>query len=94
MTDEQTRSAAKAQFERIVVAAGVLLRRKPEILSGMAREGKTPEQCEAAFAQEMDFFLTDARRAAMMSGMPQRDIEAALFQFQQRGAESNEPSAD
>ncbi|WOD20559.1 hypothetical protein [Paraburkholderia kirstenboschensis] len=91
MNDEQMQSAAKAQLERIVVAAGALLRRKPEILSGMAREGKPPEQCEAAFGHEMNFFLTDARRAAMMAGMPQRNIEAALFQFEQRGAKTNDP---
>jgi hypothetical protein len=83
MTDERAREAGKAQFERILVAAGVLLRRKPEILAGMTKEGRSPEQSEAAFAREMEVFLTDARRVAMVAHMPQREVEAALFQFDQ-----------
>ena len=94
MTDEQSRSAGKAQFDRIFVAASVLLRRKPEILAGMAREGTPPAQCEAAFAREMGVFLTDARRAAMIAGMPQREIEVALFQFEQGGSEATPTDVD
>ncbi|MGF6549296.1 hypothetical protein [Paraburkholderia youngii] len=94
MTDERTRSAGKAQFDRIVTAAGVLLRRKSEILAGMAKEGRSPDQCEAAFAREMEVFLTDARRAAMVAGMPPRDVEVTLFQFEQLDTRSLETDFD
>lgn len=82
MTNDRMRSAGEAQFDRILAAASVLLRRKPEILAGMASEGTSPAQCEADFASEMGIFLTDARRAAMIAGIPQREVEAALFQFE------------
>ncbi|MFM0243769.1 hypothetical protein [Paraburkholderia sediminicola] len=94
MIDERTRSAAKAQFDRILVAASILLQRKSEILAGMAREGKSPAQCEAAFARELGGFLADARRAAIVADMPQREVELALFQFEQGDPESNHTDSD
>lgn len=75
------RDAARAKFDRALVAAMVLLKRRPEILAGMAREGKTDEQCHAAFSTELAFFIDEARRAALVAQMPHRELEQHLFPY-------------
>lgn len=81
MPEAQVQATARAEFDRILVGAHILVMRRREILAGMVAEGATQAQSEQRFAAQLSELLAKARHYAAVSGMPEAEHKDQLSRF-------------
>jgi hypothetical protein len=79
--DSHIKANAASQFEHALVGAEILVRRRHEIVAGMMGEGRTLEESETAFVEQLRHFLDEARRHGRIAELTEEEMESRCAHF-------------
>lgn len=81
LSETHIREIASRQFEHALLGAEMLIKRRHEIVEGVMREGKTLEESERSFADQLSYFLNEARRHGIAAALNDEDIQSRCARF-------------
>lgn len=79
--DSHIKANAASQFDHALMGAEILVRRRHEIVAGMMGEGRTLEESEAAFVEQLRHFLDEARRHGRTAELTEEEMESRCARF-------------
>lgn len=81
LSESDKKAIAASQFEHALLGAEMLVKRRHEIVAGMMGEGRTLEQSDRAFIEQLCHFLNEARRHGHAAQLQDDHIESRCARF-------------